>query len=336
MNERSRKKVLAILRILKYAGAQPMSGADLVKALQLEGLEMSERSVRLYLELTDREKLTEPLGRRGRILTERGLQELDAARIIERLGFLSARIDQMTFRMTFDLAARTGTVVVNVTFAQARQIARYAGPITRVYEKGYAMGTLLALLGPGERCGEMLVPEGLVGFATVCSITLNGVLLKAGIPVHSRFGGLLELRGGEPTRFVEVITYDGSTIDPLEVFIRSGMTNYHGAIRDGDGRIGAGFREIPADSRERVADLARRLEAVGLGGFLQIGRPGQPLLEIPVSEGRAGAIVIGGLNPVAILEEKGERVFSRALSGLIDYSRLFHHRELRDRISAFL
>jgi repressor of nif and glnA expression len=336
MNERSRKKMLAMLRVLKAAANQPMSGADIQKALQLEGIEISERSVRLYLEHTDKEKLTASLGRRGRLLTEHGLHELGSAHIIERLGFLSARIDQMTFRMTFDLATRTGTVVVNTTLVQPRQLARHAGAISKVYEKGYAMGTQMALLKPGERCGDFAVPEGHVGLATVCSITLNGVLLKAGIPVHSRFGGLLELRRGEPIRFVEVITYEGSTIDPLEVFIRSGMTNYLGAIAKGDGRIGAGFREIPAESRERVTDLARRLHQAGLGGFLQIGRPGQPLLEIPVSEGMAGAVVIGGLNPAAIFEEKGERVFSRALSGLIEFERLFHYTELRSRLVDFI
>ncbi len=332
MNERSRKKQLAILRVLKVAGNQPMGGADIQRALQLEGVELSERSVRLYLEHTDKERLTESLGRRGRLITEHGLQELGSDHIIERLGFLSARIDQMTFRMSFDLAQRKGTVVVNTSFVQPRHLARQVASITKVYEKGYAMGSQLALLHPGEGCGEFTVPEGHVGLATVCSITLNGVLLKAGIPVHSRFGGLLELRKGEPVRFVEVITYEGSTIDPLEVFIRSGMTNYLGAIAKGEGRIGAGFREIPAESRERVVDLAHRLTEVGLGGFLQIGRPGQPLLEIPVSEGRAGAIVIGGLNPVAIFEEKGERIFSRALSGLIEYEKLFHYSELRSRV----
>ena len=336
MNERSRKKMLSILRILKAAGNQSLGGADIQRALHLEGVDMSERSVRLYLEQTDREGLTESLGRRGRLLTERGLQELGTAHIIERLGFLSARIDQMTFRMTFDLAARTGTVVVNTTLVQPRHLARHAGNISKVFEKGYAMGTQMALLAPGERCGEWAVPEGHVGLATVCSITLNGVLLKAGIPVHSRFGGLLEVRQGAPVRFVDVITYEGSTIDPLEVFIRSGMTNYLGAISSGDGRIGAGFREIPAESRERVTDLARRLHTVGLGGFLQIGRPGQPLLEIPVSEGMAGVVVIGGLNPVAIFEEKGERVFSRALSGLLDYERLFPYTELRERLVDFI
>ena len=85
-----------------------------------------------------------------------------------------------------------------------------------------------------------------------------------------------------------------------------------------------------------MLELAERLKDAGLGAFLTIGWPGQPLLEIPVSEGRVGAIVIGGLNPAAILEEQGIRLQSRALAGLADYSRLFHFTELEEQARQIL
>jgi len=208
--------------------------------------------------------------------------------------------------------------------------------IHKVFADGYAMGDLITFLAPGERIGQLTVPEGMIGICTVCSITLNGVLLQHGIPTNSRFGGVLELRDKKPVRFVEIIMYDGTSIDPLEVFIRSGMTNYLGAIKTGNGRIGVGFREFPAESRDRVEGLAEKLKRAGLGAFMSIGRPGQPLLDIPVSEGRVGAIVIGGLNPVSILEETGHRVYSRALSGLIDFGRLFHYDHMEERLQELL
>jgi repressor of nif and glnA expression len=52
-----------------------------------------------------------------------------------------------------------------------------------------------------------------------------------------------------------------------------------------------------------------------------------------VSSGRAGAIVIGGLNPMAIFEELGIRVQARALSGLLEYNRLFPYQELTQRLA---
>jgi len=75
------------------------------------------------------------------------------------------------------------------------------------------------------------------------------------------------------------------------------------------------------------------MKDVGLGGVCMIGWPGRPLLEIPVSEGRLGVIVMGGLNPVAILEELGIRVRQTgALAGLVEYRDLFSYEELPQRV----
>jgi len=53
---------------------------------------------------------------------------------------------------------------------------------------------------------------------------------------------------------------------------------------------------------------------------------------IDIRRVRIGAVVIGGLNPVAIAEESGMEVFSRALSSLVDYERSFSYTELESRI----
>lgn len=335
MADRKKRKESLILTVLKNAGG-PLSSTRISEELHFLGHEVSERTVRLYLQETDQAGLTRSVGKRGHQLTEEGLNEVESSHIIEKVGFLSAKIDQMTYRMNFDLYTTSGTVVVNMTIVEPSQVARNAEYIKKVYADGYAMGNLLTFLGPGETMGHVTVPDGMVGVGTVCSVTLNGVLLKHGIPTTSRFGGLLELQDKKATRFVEIIMYDGTSIDPLEVFIRSGMTNYMGAIKTGNGRIGASFREIPAESRDLVEQLAEKLKRVGLGGFLTVGRPGQALLDIPVNEGRAGAIVIGGLNPVSILEETGVRAYSRALAGLMDFSRLFYYEELDTRIREYL
>jgi repressor of nif and glnA expression len=242
----------------------------------------------------------------------------------------------MTYLMNFTPAEKKGTVVANITLVQPQELLQRVDMIASVYAHGYAVGNLLTIFGPGERLGHTIIPENNIGIGTVCSITLNGVLLNFGIPTFSRFGGLLELADKKPIRFVEIITYDGTSVDPLEIFIRSGMTDYIGAIKSGNGRIGASFREFPAESRDTVEDLSQKLNEIGLGAFMRIGRPSQSLLEIPVSEGRVGAIVIGGLNPVSILEETGLRGYSRAMAGLVDYDRLFHYEELKSRIKDWL
>lgn len=335
MIDRKKRKELLLLNVLKNTES-PLSSPRIADELSALGHEMSERTVRLYLQQLDRDGLTVSNGKRGRRITQFGLTELESSKIIERVGFLSAKIDQMTYQMNFDLNTTSGTVVINVTLVEPGQFAKKIPDIIKVYADGYAMGHLMTFLEPGESLGHINVPEKMIGIGTVCSITLNGVLLKHGIPTVSRFGGLLELKDKKPVRFVEIIMYDGTSIDPLEVFIRSGMTDYMGAIRTGNGKIGASFREFPAESRNTVIHLAGMLDRIGLGGLLRVGMPGQSLLDIPVSEGRIGAIIIGGLNPVSILEETGVRAYSRALAGLIDFKRLFRFEEMEDRIRKFL
>mgnify|MGYP000610353884 CR=1 FL=1 len=331
LSERRTRRRLAILSALK-AQAQAVNSASLAEVLTAGGLPTSERTVRLYVREMSAEGLTATHGRRGATITEKGRAELGALRLLERVGMLSARIDQMSCRMTFDLATRSGTVIVNVTLAPRERLARWLGEIEAVFAAGYAVGELVALAPPGSRVGDLSIPAERVGFCTVCSVTLNGVLLKHGVPVRSRFGGLLDVRRGQPLRFAEMIEYEGTSIDPLALFIRAGMTDYLGAVRTGNGRIGAGFRELPAAGRDTAARVAERLEAIGMRTMLRLGLPGQSLLEIPVCDGQCGMIAVGGLNPAAVLEERGCRVESVALGGLLDYAALFHYSELRRRL----
>jgi len=334
--DKREKKRLAILDVLKNSH-EPLPSAKINDTLVAQGFDVSERTVRLYLKEFDALGFTSNLGRKGRMITEAGIQETEESRVVERIGFLSGKIDTMAYRMNFDPATRTGTVVVNVSTVPIREITPYQRKmIAKVFSKGYAMGTFMTLFSPGSTFMGKEIPLDRIGIGTVCSITINGVLLRRGIPVHSRFGGLLELRDGHPTRFVELINYNGTSIDPLEVFIRSGMANYVDAVTTGNGRIGASFREFPAESVGVVRTVAERLEAIGLGSVMCIGNPGQTLFDIPVAPNRAGGVIIGGLNPMSIFEETGLRVPSSALAGLVEYDQLFHYSEFGDRLDQYL
>ncbi len=334
MRDKTEEKRLAILKTLRDASGA-LGSSKITERLLAMGHDMSERTVRFHLLELDKVGLTDNLGRSGRSITAKGLNELESAQSYEKVGFLSAKIDQMTYKMDFDLATKTGRVVLNVSLIDRGELRRSIPSMQKVFASGYAMGTLVTLLAPGEQVGQMVVPEGSVGIGTVCSITVNGVLVAHGIPTNSRFGGLLELREHKAVRFAEFINYDGTTIDPLEVFIHGGMTDYVGATKNGNGLIGASFREVPADSRDHVAALGRQMQQAGLGGLFLLGWPGRPLLDIPVSEGRLGLVVVGGLNPVAILEEQGVKVYrTGALAGLIEYERLFHYEKLGERAAS--
>ncbi len=332
MSDRVERKRLLMMKILRESGS-PLSSQRIQEQLTSRGMDISERTVRFHLQALDNQGFTGYKEKKGRFLTPRGLMELSKAHVYDRVGFLSSKIDEMTFRMTFNPETAKGSVLVNLSLVEKRYRDALGAKISPVFSTGLAHGSLMALVDEGESIGESVIPQGMVGLGTVCSITFNGALIQAGIPVTSVFGGLLEIHDKAPDRFTAVIKYDGTSLDPLEIYISSGMTSTAEAAREGNGQIGASFREIPSSARDRAIETDARLKERGLGGFLKMGYSSQALLDIPVGDGRTGMVIAGGLNAVAPLVEDGIPIDSRALSGLIDYSVLFSYDELSSRLS---
>jgi len=312
------RKKAAILRVLAEAG-RPLGGARIARELALRGIELRPRMVRYYLEEMDARGFTRGLGRAGRSITKRGRLELQSAVAVDRVGFISARVDELAFRQSFDLEHRRGSVILNVSLVPASEFARARDIAREVMRTGLGMGRCAAVARPGQTLAGVAVPARRVALGTVCSVTLNGVLCAHGIPTVSRFGGLVELHDRRPVRFVQIIHYDGTTIDPIEIFIKGRMTTVRQAARSGSGVIGASFREIPAAALARASRLIEGLAEAGLGGVLAIGLPGQPVADIPVAHGRAGLVVAAGLNPVAAVEEAGIPTENRAMAALCEF-----------------
>ncbi len=265
----------------------------------------------------------------GRTITELGIGEIKDALVMERVGFTAAKVDTLAWKISFDLASKSGLVVLNVSLIRESCLRAAINEIIPVFRAGLSMGEYLYLGRSGEEIGEFQIPPGYVAIGTVCTVTLNGVLLSARIPTDSRFGGMLEVQNRTPIRFTDVIYYDGTSLDPLEIFIKGGLTSVREAVRTGHGRIGVSFREVPTAAMAEVEKVLRRMDQIGLGGVLMIGRPSQPVLDFPVQEGRTAILLIGGLNPLAAVEEAGMPTTNFALCTLFEFQRLIHYSEIR-------
>jgi hypothetical protein len=321
MNRPNTTAKAAILRALLEIG-KPAGAARLQERLLAAGCRLEQRTVRFYLLELDREGLTRRVSRRaGRELTEQGRHELACANIIEKIRFIASRIDSLVYRMTYDSRIGTGTIVANLAFIPRDGLVRALEIMRPVFQRRLGMGTRLAIVEGGESLGVTTVPRDQMALGTVCSITANGILLKQGIPVVSRFGGLMDIQDRRPIRFTALIEYNGTTLDPLEAFIRAGMTQVRECVRTNCGILGVGFREIPAAAVTAVRRIKEEMDRQGLDGILAIGTPNQPLFDIPVGEGRAGLIVTGGLNPIAALCEAGVPVTFQSLAEVEDIAR---------------
>jgi len=325
------RKILLILRILRDAQA-PLGARIIAGRMQAHGITMSERTVRYHLKTMDEKGLTRLVGHRnGRIITSPGIEELGNALVQDKLGFVISRIEDLAFRTTFNPSKARGLVPVNITLFPKRLFGEALGVMGMAFKKGVCVSDLVAVGREKERLGGMLVPEGKVGLATVCSIVINGVLLKTGVPMDSKFGGILQIKNGKPIRFTDLISYSGSSLDPSEAFIRAKMTSVLDVAKRGEGKILANFREVPLVCRSNVEKTLPKLEEVGIGGVILVGESSEPVCQVPVDMNKIGLILMGGLNPVACAEEAGIETENRAMSTVMEYRELCKFEDIGKR-----
>lgn len=322
------KTMLAILKVLDKQPDIILGSRELSRQLKLHGVELTERTVRYHLRILDERGFTKVFGKEGRLITRKGSEELSQALVSEKLGFVISKIETLSYLTNFDLANNEGDIILNISCFPEEKLKEALRIMKPVFSSSYVMSDKVVFRKGGEKIGDITVPKGQTAFGTVCSVTINGIFLKAGIPVTSMFGGVLQIEESEPSRFTALISYEGSSLDPLEIFIKSRMTDVTGAVRNHYGKILASFREIPVVSIEKAKELSSLMKEKGIGGILLIGNPNQPLLEMPVGMDKAGMIIVGGLNPIAAVEEAGITTVSKAMSTLYKFSDLIKFKEL--------
>lgn len=317
----AKRKVIAILKVLQDS-KEPLGARVIAQRLKSYGIELGERAVRYHLKIMDERGLTRLVGREGRLITPAGAEELKSALVRDKVGFAISRIELLAFRTNFDPNRRAGLVPVNVSFFPEERFVEALEIMKPVFERGLCVSDLVFTARAGEKIGDSIVPKGKTALGTICSVVINGTLLKAGIPMDSRFGGIMEIKNHKPLRFVELINYAGSSMDPSEVFIRARMTSVLEVVRKGEGKLLANYREIPALCRPVVENVVAQMKEVGIDGMLIMGNASEPVCEIPVELNRIGIVLLGGLNPVAAAEEAGIQADSHAMSTLVSYQSL--------------
>jgi len=227
INERVRA---AILRALATVGSS--AGASVIQSyLQAEGVQLQDRTIRLYLLRLDQEGMTRLVSRRaGRVITERGREELARDKVIEKVGFTASHLDAQAYRTSFDLKTQKGMLAVLSVRVPKASLLRAIEEMKYVFARRLGAGSNVVVAKEAERLTGPVAVPGLIEVATISSVSLTSVLVTGGIPVVPRFGGLLEIHEGRPLRFVELIDYRGSTIDPVELFVRAGIRSCWGGF----------------------------------------------------------------------------------------------------------
>jgi repressor of nif and glnA expression len=314
-------KLIAILKVLSES-SEPLGSITIARKLEEDGVFLGQRAVRYHLKIADERGFTRPGGRDGRTLTPKGRQEVKEALAPQQLGLVRDKLELLAYLTTFDPEKRSGQLPINTSLFNKDNFKRAIAAMSEAFKASLCVSDLVITAEEGEKLGSVVVPAGKTGLATVCGATINGVLLKAGVPTEFRFGGVLEIRDSRPRRFVALTEYAGTSTDPSEQFIQAGMTSVGQAARTGSGKILGAFRTIPAPARDVVEEKTARMREAGIKGLYAIGQTSEPLCQVPVALNRVGIIQLGGLNPVAAAVEAGIPVENVAESGMVDFQSL--------------
>jgi repressor of nif and glnA expression len=304
------------LRILD-ASDDAIGARTIAASLGKRGYPIGERAVRHYLVLLDYKGFTIKIGNAGRIITEKGLNELNEAIVGDRVGFLITKIEDLVYRTSFDLKQRNGDIIINVATIDKNDFDRALETAAETIDNGYTVSPFVRIVEEGEKVGSVFVPYGSFGFVTMCSMTINGMLIKHGIPSSIKYGGLLKIKEGMPSEYTDVISYQGTSLDPIQIFASRQMTSILAAGRRGDGTVLANTQTVPSIAAERTLKLLQDAKRAGIVGWIE-----SPLEDNFLGDNSGDDVmkinIFAGANPMASLHELDMKVKVYSLSSLMD------------------
>ena len=171
------RKIISILRVLSES-SEPLGSITIARKLEERGLSLGERAVRYHLKITDERGYTQPMGRDGRMLTPRGHEELRVALAPDQISFILEKLEMLSFRTTFDPKSRTGQIPINTSLYDEEKFPKAVEAMRVSFKAGLCVSELVATAAAGQKLGDVVVPDGKVGLATVCGVVVTGVLLN--------------------------------------------------------------------------------------------------------------------------------------------------------------
>jgi len=239
---------------------------------------------------------------------------MDSVIGLKPLVFSLSRIENLMQMVSFDPQKMKGKIITNTSMVDLDML----GPTLRIFrdvmESGLAVSPYLKVETLGSRAKIM----------SACSITVSAVLLKAGIPVRPRGGGVIEVIDREPVRFTDMLMYWATTIDPIDVLISQELTSVVEMMETGTGRILGNLQEAPMLAVERIEERLEVLAEAGFSGVLDLGDPNMNVLGVSVERDHVGLSLVGGTNIVAAAMSRGIRIETESISGLTEIGEMTH------------
>lgn len=306
----SEYRMIEILRVLAKQDS-PIGSKLIADELKEKGFNLGERAVRYHMQILDEKGYTEKKGYSGRVITDLGREKLEKGLIYDQVDFIFSKYEEMIYLTDFTYMTQQGKVVVNHSTIYNEESINI---MKEIFESGLCVSPYVNI-NEDKTTGEIDV-------TTICGTTIDGVLLKEGIPTQLQYGGLLKIENNEPTKFTELISYKKTSVTPLDAFANSNLTSVLDVITKGSGVVPANFRLLPGIAKPRAVEIINQLDKIGINGVIGISDEGQDLLGLPVPDGMVGMAIIGGITPFCAIKELGEEITLKIGEKLQDFSSL--------------
>lgn len=228
-----------------------------------------------------------------------------------KISFLLSKSWNLIQQVNFDMEKQKGKIIANVSFVNKDDIDE----ALRIMEDTYNNNP--KYINPYFRLVNHPNDVNKVGIATICSLSIDGILINNGIMSNPKYSGLLELT--EPPLFIELISYNGTTLDPHKIFLSKNMTDISGST--GPNKILASVKEIPYITREYTMELLNILNNIGFSVY-KIGKPRELVYNSKVDNYNFGVITGGGLNSIGAVKEKGIDIEVKAMEKLLPFEKM--------------
>ena len=264
-----------------------------------------EIDIKIAEEIEDFKKLSPITNSTGTILKEVVKKEHN------KLPFLLSKSWNLIQQVNFDVETRKGDIVSNVSYLQRDKLDDALDIMEETYNSNPKY------INPYYKIVDHPTDDSKVGIGTICSLSIDGLLINNGIMSNPKYGGLLELT--EPPLFIDLISYNGSTVDPHKIFLAKNMTSITRNI--GPNKILASLKELPYISRDYSVYLLDILKNIGFSIY-KIGKPRELIYNAKVDNYNFGVVAGSGLNSIGAIKEKGIDIEVKAIEKLMPFEKM--------------
>lgn len=307
----SEHRMIEILRILNEQD-KAIGSKIIANELKNKGYNLGERAVRYHMQILDEKGYTEKIGYSGRIITDLGKIKLEKGLIYDQVDFIHSKFEEMIYKTNLQYETKTGDIITNKVETNDKETINL---IKKAIKNGLSVSPLINITEETKNKTKYTIK-------TICSTTIDGVLLSNGIPSQPIYGGLVEIENYKPTHFTEIISYKKTSLSPLNAFLSKDMTSVQKVIKEGNGIIPANFRVIPSNTKQKTIEILKKLKKINIDGILSIGEDGENTLGIPVSKNLIGITIIGGVTPFCLAQELGHNIKIKTIDELEKFNNL--------------